>query len=417
MLPTVALDYDLPAERIARHPVEPRDAARLLVVSRSDPSRLEHRFVRDLPDLLGAGDMLVVNDSKVIPARLTGARSDTGGKVEGLFLGLADDPAFPRDEGHWRIMLRAKRPRIGSRVDLTDPQGLDLGVSLHLLARTTTHTHEREAEAQLGGAGGGGAGSGADAGEDAAAWIARVEDAAGAPVGGTSVEILQRVGSTPLPPYIRSQRKADADAGDDRADRAVYQTVYADDAKPGSVAAPTAGLHFTPGLLATLAARGVTRHAVTLHVGLGTFKPVETEFVEQHPIHAEWCEVPSATAAALVAARAPESRRRVFAVGTTSARTLESFSPEAIAAAAQSGSAAAHWTRLLITPGHRWQHVDGMLTNFHLPSSSLMAMIASVLDDGSGTGVGVARLQAIYREAIAREYRFYSFGDAMLILP
>lgn len=415
MLPTVALEYDLPAERIARHPVEPRDAARLLVVSRSDRSRLEHRFVRDLPDLLGAGDMLVVNDSKVIPARLTGARSDTGGKVEGLFLGLADDPAFPRDERHWRIMLRAKRPRIGSRVDLTDPHGLDVGVSLRLLGRTTTHTHEREAETQLGTSMVSGTAS--ESVEDTAAWIACVEDVRGGAVAGTSVEILQRVGSTPLPPYIRSQRKADADAGDDHADRAVYQTVYADDAKPGSVAAPTAGLHFTPGLLATLAARGVTRHAVTLHVGLGTFKPVETEFVEQHPIHAEWCEVPSATAAALVAARAPKTRRRVFAVGTTSARTLESFSPEVIAAAAQSGTAAAHWTRLLITPGHQWQHVDGMLTNFHLPCSSLMAMIASVLDDGTGTGVGVARLLAIYREAIAREYRFYSFGDAMLILP
>ncbi|MCU0689509.1 MAG: S-adenosylmethionine:tRNA ribosyltransferase-isomerase [Phycisphaerales bacterium] len=415
MLPTAALDYDLPAERIARHPVEPRDAARLLVVSRSDPARLEHRCVRDLPELLGASDMLVVNDSKVIPARLTGARSDTGGKVEGLFLGLADDVAVPRDEGLWRIMLRAKRPRIGSRVDLTDTQGLDVGVSLRLLARTTTHTHEREAEAQLGNAAGsGGAG---ESGEDTAAWIARVEDVRGGAVGGTSVEILQRVGSTPLPPYIRSQRKADADAGDDRADRAVYQTVYADEGKPGSVAAPTAGLHFTPGLLATLAARGVTRQAVTLHVGLGTFKPVETEFVEHHPIHAEWCEVPAATAAALVAARAPGTKRRVFAVGTTSARTLESFSSEAIAAAAKTGQAAGHWTRLLITPGYRWQHVEGMLTNFHLPCSSLMAMIASVLDDGTGSGAGVARLQGIYREAIAREYRFYSFGDAMLILP
>lgn len=410
MLPLSALDYTLPQELIAREPVSPRDSARLLVVSRSDPSRLEHRIVRDLPDLLAPGDLLIVNDSRVIPARLTGARSDTGGRVEGLFLSTTDG-----SERTWRIMLKAKRPRIGSRIDLTSNRGTDTGVSLELLARTTTEVHEADAHASLAQASPPTASDDASQAADTAAWIVRV---IGADDFTTAVAILDRVGSTPLPPYIRSARKRDAtEAGtathaaptdDDAHDRSVYQTVYAGE-KSGSVAAPTAGLHFTAELLSNLRHRGVARHPVTLHVGLGTFKPVETEFVEQHPIHAEWCSVPGPTAKAISAGP------RTIAVGTTAARTLESFTPAQLA----STSPCEHWTRILITPGYAWQNVDGLMTNFHLPCTTLMAMVASLLDErsGAGSGDGVQRLQRIYAEAISHKYRFYSFGDAMLILP
>jgi S-adenosylmethionine:tRNA ribosyltransferase-isomerase len=221
---------------------------------------------------------------------------------------------------------------------------------------------------------------------------------------------------TPLPPYILSARKERHESGDEAKDRATYQTVYAADRAqradtPGSVAAPTAGLHFTPDLLERLAAAGVARSEVVLHVGAGTFKPVETERLEDHAMHAEWCSLAGA---------GPElfgprpAGGRLIAVGTTSARTLESFALEVEAGR----EALPEWlsTRLLIAPGYRWRAADGMLTNFHLPRSTLLAMVGSLFDGASGSG-GVARLKEIYAEAIRLEYRFFSFGDAMLILP
>ncbi len=193
-------------------------------------------------------------------------------------------------------------------------------------------------------------------------------------------------------------------AAHDRADRAAYQTVYADPGRSRSVAAPTAGLHFTPELLAALAARGVERAEVVLHVGLGTFAPVECEFVEQHPMHAEWCHMPASTAAAIARCRARGGR--VIAVGTTSARTLETFTPEELAA----GQDLSRWTRILITPGHRWRNADGLMTNFHLPRTTLLALVASLFDGGA------EELLRHYRQAVERRYRFFSFGDAMLVL-
>ncbi|MGH7133707.1 MAG: S-adenosylmethionine:tRNA ribosyltransferase-isomerase, partial [Phycisphaerales bacterium] len=212
---------------------------------------------------------------------------------------------------------------------------------------------------------------------------------------------------TPLPPYIRAARKRHGVEVDDAVDRAAYQTVYArgDELSAGSVAAPTAGLHFTPDLLAMLSAKGVDRAEVVLHVGTGTFKPVDTEFVEQHPMHAEWCTAPAATTAAM--ARARFSGGRVFAVGTTSARTLESFTQAELTPNAD----ASHWTRILITPGYQWRHIDGLMTNFHLPRSTLLAMVAALLPGGA------AQLLDVYREAIVKGYRFYSYGDAMLVAP
>lgn len=395
MLAVKDLEYELPEELVATHPATPRDAARLMVLRRSEPASIEHAHVRDLPGFLDPGDLLVVNTTKVVPARLVGVRSDTRGKAEGLFLGGAEEsggaaPAWGSShEGgeFWRVMLKARRLREGVCVDLHMPGGGDSGLRLTLIERVTGEGEE-------------------------GAWVVRVD---GLRPGQSSLDALAAVGTTPLPPYIRAARKRHQESDASGTDPDRYQTVYARGSAGGSVAAPTAGLHFTGELLDRLGARGVERAEVTLHVGAGTFKPVETEFVEQHRIHAEWCEVPAMTGAAIERARTraagghgvsgSRANGRVVAVGTTTARTLESFEPAELAAGA------AKWTSLMITPGHAWRNADALLTNFHLPRSTLLALVASLLPEGP------ARLMEVYRRAIEDRYRFYSFGDAMLILP
>ncbi|MFN0012324.1 MAG: tRNA preQ1(34) S-adenosylmethionine ribosyltransferase-isomerase QueA [Phycisphaerales bacterium] len=381
------LEYELPPEAVATHPAVPRESARLLVARRGEPAAgIEDRRVSDLPDLLAPGDLLVVNTTRVIPARFVGVRADTGGRAEGLY--LADVPG----EGslHWRAMLKARRLKEGVRITLEsvadgtsappDPEvdGTS-GVSLELLSRSEV------------------------AGEEGA-WVARVH---GAAAGESSMALLARVGLPPIPPYIRAARRQHEEAETCGEDPAAYQTVYAraDRAGGGSVAAPTAGLHFSPKLLARLEARGVRRAEVALHVGTGTFKVVETEFLEQHPMHAEWCCVPEATRRLLVDTRAAGGR--VIAVGTTTARTLESF-PDLLERPGEREV----WTRILIAPGHEWRNVDGLMTNFHLPRSTLMAMVGAFL----GEPGGIVRLIALYQHAIAQGYRFYSYGDAMLVV-
>jgi S-adenosylmethionine:tRNA ribosyltransferase-isomerase len=402
MLRTDELDYDLPPELIATHPVSPRDAARLLVVSRSDPSRLEDRFIRDLPDLLDPGDLLVFNTTRVVPARLRGWRIDSGGRAEALY--LRDEPA-PRSAAapslprlRWAVLVRARRVKEGVRIGLLARDARPSGVTITLLQRVP---------------------------DEAGAWLVEVtaEDQTGTPL--QTPALLDRLGITPLPPYILKRRESTGDQGSDADDRRDYQTVFADPtpSEGGSVAAPTAGLHFTPALLDALAARGIARTDVTLHVGTGTFKPVETELVEQHPMHAEWCRLPPATLGAIRRTRAEQAKGRkgrVVAVGTTSARTIESY-----AALGEASQEPPPWlqTSLLITPGYRWRWTDALLTNFHLPRSTLLAMVAALLDSGHGSERGgggedgIARVRAIYAHAIARGYRFYSFGDAMLMLP
>jgi len=376
MLRTSDLDYDLPERLIATRPAEPRDSARLLVVRRSDPRRRRHLRVHDLPSLLTRGDVLVYNTTSVLPARIF-ARRETGGKVEGLFLRRRPDVEPPPGAAAvWLVMLKTnRRPRLAERLTLTTPSREPREAHLTLLSR------DRQSGEWLA------ALSGPDASPDARAT-------------------LQRLGAAPLPPYILAARKARRDEAPDEADRRWYQTVFNDpatcDEQGGAVAAPTAGLHFTPGLLDALDRAGVVRSDLVLHVGAGTFRPVESETVEAHPMHSERCEVPRRALAALDRAR--RHGRLRLAVGTTTARALESVP------AGQYDD----WTGetdLLITPGYAWRRIDALLTNFHLPRSTLLAMVASLFP------AGVADLLYVYREAVQREYRFYSYGDAMLILP
>jgi len=342
-------DYELPRELIAQEPLADRAAARLLVVGRATGS-LEHRHVRDLPDLLAPGDLLVVNDTRVIPARLVGRRAATGGAWEGLFLRL-DEPT-----GLWCILARTRgRPACGETIELVDRGGAH-ALSLELIAR---------------GAGG--------------TWLVRPSRAH------QPEALLEAVGRVPLPGYIRGG----AEAG---GDRERYQTVFARHA--GSAAAPTAGLHFTAGVLEALARRGIGRADVTLHVGLDTFRPITAGRLEDHPMHTEWCVCPEETVAAVEAARAAGGR--VVAVGTTTVRTLETAARDGRLAAAGGP------TDLFIRPGHSFRAVDLLLTNFHMPRTTLMVLVSSF--------AGRDLVERAYAEAIRERYRFLSYGDAMLIV-
>ncbi len=355
----------------------------MMVVSRSDASRVEHRLVRDLPGLLRAGDVMVFNTTRVVPARLVGVRSDTGGRVEGLYLSHEVSGGGGATAERWIVLLRAKRLRESVVVDLESPGAppAGAGVRLRLIAK-------RE--------------------EPAGAWVVEIER------GGKGGGLLDCVGRTPLPPYILKARRDSGVEVGEAVDRGRYQTVYA--AEGSSVAAPTAGLHFTPELLAALAARGVGRADVRLDVGTGTFRPIEVERVEDHPMHAEWCSVDRPVATAIGAAR--RLGGRVIAVGTTSARTLEGFAGAIVGEVEGFGRdrTGGGWpvegeTRILISPGYRWRCVEGLLTNFHLPRSTLLAMVGALFPGG------VERVKALYGVAIREGYRFYSYGDAMLVLP
>ncbi len=368
---TAAYDYFLPPDRIAQKPVEPRDQARMLVVY---PDRHEHRRFCDLPDYLQSGDLLVLNDTKVIPARLWGAKvlpgkDSFGARVEVLLL-EPELPGIPantfQQEQIWRVLVRpGKRVKVGDQIRFWDHQGSPaelMGTVLAVDAETSGRVMRFTWE-------------GADPFE----------------------KILERVGRIPLPPYIKAAHTLNpAEAGVRPED---YQTVWA--RQPGSVAAPTAGLHFTPQLLERLAQKGIQTAFITLNIGLGTFRPVEAERVTDHHLHSEWLRVPAETVAAVRAAQA--QGRRVIAVGTTVVRALET--------AALSGTLQP-WqgkSDLFIYPGYCWRVVQGLITNFHLPRSSLMMLVAAL--------IGRQRLLDLYQEAIEQGYRFYSFGDGMLILP
>ncbi len=343
--------YELPEELIAKEPPERRDGARLMVLDREQKT-IEHRTIRDLPDLLRSGDRLVLNDTRVVPARIVGERSATGGKWEGLFLRKLG-------VGDWEIIGQ-------TRGRLTPGESITLK-SIHRPAESSPLTVKLVQRGNDG------------------VWIARPESELDA------FELLDRYGTVPLPPYM--QRKVADDS-----DWSRYQTTFAQ--TPGSVAAPTAGLHFTPELLAECASRGITNSRVTLHVGIGTFRPVTVDKLSDHDMHSEWCVLPETTAAELTQTR--ESGGRVVGVGTTSVRTLESVAARGPLAAWQGE------TNLFIRPPYEFRAIDCLLTNFHLPKSTLFVLVCAL--------AGTDFVHEAYREAITERYRFFSYGDAMLIL-
>ncbi|MEX0774778.1 MAG: tRNA preQ1(34) S-adenosylmethionine ribosyltransferase-isomerase QueA [Phycisphaeraceae bacterium] len=355
---TSALDYDLPPNLIATEPTEPRDAARLMVIHRATGC-IEHRHVRDLPQLVtpAAGDLLVFNQSKVIPALFHGVRKATGGKVQGLYLNSPD----ANDATRWQVMLEARGSLQPGEIIALDPHA-----ELELLTPS-----------------GGGE------------WAARLHSHR------ATLDLLHQIGSPPLPPYIRKARRALHRPDMQPADRERYNTVYA--AQPGSVAAPTAGLHFTPQLLAALQAKGVELAYLTLHVGMGTFAPVRTENLADHPIHSEWISIPPQVIAAMTRTR--QRGGRIIPIGTTTVRALESL-PDPLPQTYETN------TQLFITPdaNFTFRFTDTLMTNFHLPRSTLLALVAAL------PHVGLPQLKAWYQRAIEQGYRFYSYGDAMLLL-
>lgn len=352
------LDYELPSERIAQLPAERRDASRLLIVDRGAGTWRDARFP-DLVEALAPGDLLVVNETAVFPARLH-ARTPAGGAVELLLTRPLDSDDSAAGSGReWAALARpARRARRGTDLELLDREGVA----------------SPGARAVVTGAG------------EAGTRRIRLE------VPGDPWGWIEAHGHVPLPPYIARPDRAE--------DRERYQTVYA--RRRGAVAAPTAGLHFTLELLERLASRGIRRASVTLHVGPGTFRPVTAERAEDHVMDAEWYRIPAETAVALADARA--RGRRVVAVGTTTVRALESG-----ALAGEAGPVAVEgWTELYIRPGHEFRWVDAMVTNFHLPRSTLLLLVAAF--------AGADLTLASYRHAVVAGYRFYSYGDAMLIV-
>ncbi len=346
---TEKLNYKLPEELVAQEPVDHRSDSRLMVLNRSTGLVIDSQF-SGLPDFLRRGDCLVLNDTKVLPARFFGHRA-TGGRLEGLFL-------KEQSPGVWLVMLKGVRKlKVGERIVLKDNRKSDF---------CKARLIEKEGQGRC---------------------LIEVEH------DGNAEAILEVIGFPPLPPYI----KRDDNPETAKADKLRYQTVYAN--RSGAVAAPTAGLHFTKELLEQLRAIGVVTARVTLHVGAGTFKPVETEELEEHDIHEEWFSIDAENAE--IVNEAKRRGGRIVAVGTTSVRTLETVARDS-GVEAFSGT-----TRLFITPGYQFKIVDAMITNFHLPRSTLLALV--------GAFAGLENVMAAYRHAIEQRYRFYSYGDAMLI--
>jgi S-adenosylmethionine:tRNA ribosyltransferase-isomerase len=341
-------DYELPKHLIAQEPLANRSDARLMVVRRDEQS-IEHRYIRDLPTLLAAGDCLVLNDSRVVPARLVGTRVATGGRWEGLFLDSDE-------HGLWRILSRTRgKIAAGETVKLlTERQ--HVSIELRLVQK-----------------------------QDDGVWVALVDSDL------ATLDVLELVGRVPLPCYIRGGEMI-------ASDRKTYQTVYA--REPGSVAAPTAGLHFTKPLLDKLHASGIATAMVTLHVGLDTFRPIKAGTLAEHRMHSEWCRIDEDAVDTICGAR--QRGGRIVAVGTTSTRVLET--------AALDGTLKpfVDKTDLFIKPGFEFHAIDGLLTNFHLPRTTLLVLVRTLGGD--------ELMRRAYAAAIEDEYRFYSYGDAMLIV-
>ncbi len=355
---TSDFDYYLPQELIAQSPIEPRDASRLMVLDRTTGT-IEHRTFHDLAGYLAAGDVLVCNESRVIPARLFGHKVPTGGKVELLLV-------TKRNEKVWEVLTKGRKVRVGIRIEL-DRDGGE-GVVGEVVGQAGDGARLMEFEVPI-------------------------------------EPLLDELGIVPLPPYIHEPLE----------EPERYQTIYA--RVKGSVAAPTAGLHFTPQLMRELEAKGVEFAFVTLHIGLDTFRPVRTESVEDHPMHSEYCQLGPAVAEQIKRAKAESGR--IIAVGTTSVRVLETAACQKSKIQSPKSKSDpglrtwdlgpfAGWTDLFIYPGYKFRVVDALITNFHLPRSTLLMLVAAF--------AGKELIDRAYREAIQQGYRFYSFGDAMLIL-
>ncbi|MCE5201390.1 MAG: tRNA preQ1(34) S-adenosylmethionine ribosyltransferase-isomerase QueA [Synergistaceae bacterium] len=342
---TSAYNYDLPKEQIAQDPVEPRDSSRLMIVHRGS-SKLEHRIFHNITEYLRAGDLLVLNDTRVLPARVCGTKKNGGARVEIFFLRPAGDGT-----NKWVALVRPGRK-------------LKKGTAVSLAADTDIIIDEYL--------------------EDGLRKISFPENS-------DPFDIIHKFGETPLPHYITATHS----------EPERYQTVYAKMDKENSVAAPTAGLHFTNGLLEQMGSNGIERTFVTLQVGLGTFRPVKTDIISEHIMHSEFCEIPADTAKKINDTK--ERGGRIIAVGTTVVRTLESFVKEY--GEVRPGMLD---TRLFITPGFKFRVIDGLITNFHLPKSTLLMLVSAF--GGYGT------MMAAYKEAVEKRYRFFSFGDAMLII-
>lgn len=346
-----AFDYHLPPELIATEPTNKRDQSRLLVINRQTQT-IEHSMISALPDFLNPADCLVLNDTRVLSARLFGLRQATGGKWEGLYLGS-------NAIGEWKLMSKTRgKLQPGETIDLTPAHTRSEQKQLSLKMLTK---------------------------DDEGYWTARVESDE------DHHALLAHFGTMPLPPYMKRDLATDEDW-----ER--YQTVYAH--QPGAVAAPTAGLHFSPELLQRCTDKGIEVAKVTLHVGIGTFKPIAVETLEEHQMHSEWCELPRTSAELLNQTR--QQKGRIVAVGTTSVRTLESVAQQGPLQPWQGE------TDIFIYPPYQFQAVDCLLTNFHLPKSTLLVLVSAF--------AGSELIREAYAKAVEAKYRFYSYGDAMLIL-
>lgn len=362
------LEYDLPEQLIAQRPLPDREDARLLLVGQGKDVHADSR-VAHLPEWLLPGDLLVLNDTKVLPARFT-ARRATGGRVEGLF--LEEDTV-----GFWQVMLKgARRVREGDVLELEARESV------------AGHPDDDSSEREPSGSAGGDVSARVAAQLGDGLWLLEMNSAE------TPLAILNRIGSTPLPPYIK---RADSTTSDEQ-DRLRYQTVYA--SNPGAIAAPTAGLHLTDDLLARIRSRGVATALLTLHVGVGTFRPISVDRIDDHRMHVERYHIPAETERAVRACT--ERGGRVVAVGTTTVRALES-------AAIGEGfiRAGRHSTDIFIYPPYQFRVVDALLTNFHLPRSTLLAMVMAF--------AGIEQTRSAYAHAVHAGYRFFSYGDAMFI--
>ena len=348
-------DYNLPKNLIAQKPINPRDHSRLLIL-RKATGKIEHKHFYDIADYLDKGDVLVLNNTKVMAARLIGKRAETGGRVEIFLLKKLThlDPPFKREAGEvWECLVGGQKRKENLQVEFTG------GLKAEILKNNLDGT-----------------------------WSVKFNR-----TGAAFMKLVKKIGLVPLPPYIKRGQEM-------KSDRNNYQTVYADEAKLGSVAAPTAGFHFTKALINKLKKKGVQFEYVTLQVGLGTFAPVKVDDITKHKMHSEWVEVDKKTLNNIV--KAKSENRRIIAVGTTSLRTLESvFRKMPI-------KNYSFWTNIFIYPGYKFKIIDAMITNFHLPKSTLVMLVSAL--------AGREKIFKAYGAAVKKKYRFFSYGDAMLII-